>query len=225
MLCPPTPRAALFIAGNMHSTTPRFSLAPGNELAEQSIFMPAADQTYMTQDEDADIDGASPFVETSSARTSEMGTAAHPPLKSAMKKPGERTAARPAAEQGRRPASSSTASAAGAGAGGPAAKGRITAAERKRREAIAAPIIDTMPLEYRGSDPAQQQLAQKVILALIAAGAKGVRITEIVRSPELPQAKVNKCLIALVAAKHVIKRSENGIVYQLDPARHASGAA
>lgn len=27
--------------------------------------------------------------------------------------------------------------------------------------------------------------------------------------PELPQAKVNKCMIALVAAKHVTRRSDN----------------
>lgn len=68
--------------------------------------------------------------------------------------------------------------------------------------------------------------------------------------PELPLAKINKCMIALFAAKHVTKRSENvsmslsnrgmtddslcslslslflsvdqGIVYQLDPVRHAA---
>lgn len=96
---------------------------------------------------------------------------------------------------------------------------KITAAEKKRRDvcrspdmrvadggilsnlslqAIVEPIIDTMPLEYRGSDPVsplpvatsthrkyahrvistlktQKQLATKVVLALIAAGERGIR--------------------------------------------------
>jgi DASH complex subunit DAM1 len=41
-------------------------------------------------------------------------------------------------------------------------------------------------------------------------------VAEIVKMPELPQAKVNKCMIALVAAKQVTKQSsDQGIVYRL----------
>ena len=61
-----------------------------------------------------------------------------------------------------------------------------------------------------------------VIMALIAAGPNGTRIADIVKAPELPQVKVNKCLIALTAAKQVTKQSNNGIVYALDTKKHPS---
>ncbi|KAI3482370.1 hypothetical protein L1887_54925 [Cichorium endivia] len=71
-------------------------------------------------------------------------------------------------------------------------------------------------------------MAKHVCMALIAAGAKGLRIADIAKNPEMSQAKINKTLIALVAAKHVVKASNNvrfasaasGIVYSLDSSRH-----
>lgn len=57
-------------------------------------------------------------------------------------------------------------------------------------------------------------------MALIAAGPHGARMADVVKPPELPQVKVNKCLMALERAKHLVKVSNNGVVYSLDPARH-----
>lgn len=89
----------------------------------------AGDQTYMTQDDDdAELLQRKPLKSSTAA--------ANPPLRSALKKKTNVDA------EG---ASKATASAA-------PAKGRITLAEKKRREAKAAEIIETLPLEYRGSD-------------------------------------------------------------------------
>ncbi|CAO1624909.1 unnamed protein product [Jaminaea pallidilutea] len=192
-----------------------------------------ADQTYMTMDEEPSFE-AKPAPRTV--------------LKSALKKPGTTattsgatTSKAGAAAKGvsggpagartngtRVPSSTASnqakTSAAAAGGGGAAAtaKPKITLAQRKKREKYADDVVDTLPLEYRGSDPTARRLAHGVVMALIAAGANGAKINDIVKPPDLPQAKVNKCLIALSGAKHVAKRSNNGIVYALDPSRHPS---
>jgi hypothetical protein len=86
------------------------------------------DQTYMTQDDDdAELLQRKP--------TKPATAAAKPPLKSALKRTNVEAEG----------ASKAAASAA-------PAKGRITLAEKKKREAKAAEIIETLPLEYRGSD-------------------------------------------------------------------------
>ncbi|PWO00287.1 hypothetical protein FA09DRAFT_358389 [Tilletiopsis washingtonensis] len=151
------------------------------------------DQTYMTSD---DVSFGPPTPK------------AAPALKPALKKP---------AAAGARPAA-----AAPAGAKKAAPKGKISLALRKKRTEAAAQIIDTLPLEYRGADPKPRALAENVLLALMAGGDDGVRIADMLAPPEMTQARINKTLIALVAAKHVVKTSNNGIVYHLDPARHPS---
>ncbi|KAK0524404.1 DASH complex subunit dam1 [Tilletia horrida] len=101
------------------------------------------------------------------------------------------------------------------------AKGQITIAQKKQRIKFATDIIETLPLEYRGGrDPKPRKIAETVILALIAAGPAGVRSAEIASPPDLPQAKVNMTLLALVQAKHAIRTSSNGVVFSLDPSRH-----
>ncbi|PWN53490.1 hypothetical protein IE53DRAFT_384014 [Violaceomyces palustris] len=179
----------------------------GGQQGSSNSFNPA-DQTYVTLDEDqsALMDQRIP-APNASALPSKGGV-----LKPALKKPSG---------GGGAPSSSSTSSRNPAATSGPPKGGaRITLAQKKKREAYAATVIDTLPLEYRGNDPKARQLAQGVIMALIASGRKGARINEIVKPPDMTQAKVNKTLIALVAAKQVIKVSNNGIVYQLDPSRH-----
>ena len=37
----------------------------------------------------------------------------------------------------------------------------------------------------------------------------GIRVPDLVKQPDLPQARVNKCLIALVQKKSVVKWTEN----------------
>lgn len=134
-----------------------------------------------------------------------------PGLKSALKKPTASVA------------KSKTATTTPAAATAPAAGGvkKITLAQKKKREKYAEEIIETLPLEYRGGDPTNRRLASAVLMALIAAGTKGLRVADIAKSPELPQVKVNKCLIALMAAKQTIKKSASGgTLYLLDPSKH-----
>ncbi|PWN44696.1 hypothetical protein IE81DRAFT_336552 [Ceraceosorus guamensis] len=150
----------------------------------------AGDQTYMTTDENDSFGPPTPKAAPAAQRAAT--------LKPALKK---------------------TVPANGAAAGKTGAKAKITPALRKKRESIAATIIETLPLEYRGADPKPRALAENVILALMAAGPKGARINEIATT-DMPSARVNKTLIALIAAKHVVKSSNNGVVYHLDPARH-----
>ncbi|CAO1635365.1 unnamed protein product [Sympodiomycopsis kandeliae] len=187
----------------------------------------AADQTYVTQDDEQSFlarpargRGASTAVRggrgrggTTSTRGRAVsgtgtGTSANsaPALKSAMRKPSTTTGATSASK-------STTTSPA-------AAKPKITLAQKKKREKYAGEVVETLPLEYRGTDPAARRVAESVVMALIAAGSKGAKMADIVKPPELAQVKVNKCLIALTNAKHVVKGSNNGIVYLLDPNRH-----
>ncbi|PWY99774.1 hypothetical protein BCV70DRAFT_200686 [Testicularia cyperi] len=187
----------------------------------------AADQTYVTADDESIYRdppashkplGASSAgnagTRSSSAAAAGTGSAA-PTLKSALKKSsvsGTGTASTSA--------SATKSSAASAPPTAAAARPKVTLAQKKKREAYSDEIIDTLPLEYRGNDPRQTALARHVCMCLIAAGSRGVRIADIVKNPDFSQAKVNKALIALVAAKHVQKTSNNGIVYSLDSGRH-----
>ncbi|WFD03996.1 DASH complex subunit dam1 [Malassezia obtusa] len=84
---------------------------------------------------------------------------------------------------------------------------RIPLATKRRREAFAEDIIDTMPLEYRNGDAGQRRLLQSVILALLSSGEQGMRVADIASPPDLPTGKVNKALIALLAANHVVRTS------------------
>ncbi|KAL9932348.1 hypothetical protein V8E36_008827 [Tilletia maclaganii] len=129
---------------------------------------------------------------------------------------------RPSAASQNKTTKASAGSAAPAGAAKkPGVKGQITVAQKKQRLKFAADIIETLPLEYRGGrDPKPRKIAETVILALIAAGPAGVRSAEIAAPPDLPQAKVNMTLLALVQAKHALRTSSNGVVFSLDPARH-----
>ena len=150
----------------------------------------AGDQTYVTTDDESIYRNEAPIA-----------APAKPVLKSALKKPSN---AASAATTAKKPAA--TTPAAGAGV-----KPKMTLAQKKKREAYTDEIIETLPLEYRGggNDPKQNAIAKHVCMALLAAGGKGLRIAEIVKNPEMSQAKINKTLIALVAAKHVVKTSNN----------------
>ncbi|WFD00312.1 DASH complex subunit dam1 [Malassezia yamatoensis] len=86
---------------------------------------------------------------------------------------------------------------------------KIPLAIKRRREAFAEQIIDTMPLEYRNGDANQRRLLQHILLALISSQEQGVRVAELAKPPELPAGKVNKALIALHATNHVVRTSQN----------------
>ncbi|CDU25736.1 uncharacterized protein SPSC_05907 [Sporisorium scitamineum] len=172
---------------------------------QQQMYNPAADQTYVTTDDESIYRNEAPIA----------APAAKPALKSALKKPSNAAAA--GAAPAKKPATTAAAASTST-----AAKPKMTLAQKKKREAYTDEIIETLPLEYRGggNDPKQNAIAKHVCMALLAAGGKGLRIAEIVKNPEMSQAKINKTLIALVAAKHVVKTSNNGIVYSLDSGRH-----
>lgn len=164
----------------------------------------AADQTYITQDEEPSFERRGPRAAPSQTAPSTksgghvVGKAPQSTvLKSAMRKPSASTAG---TSTSKNPQSTTPA---------PVAKPKITVAQKKKREKYAGEVVETLPLEYRGSDPTARKLAESVVMALISARDKGAKIGDIVNPPQLPQAKVNKCLIALTNAKHVIKGSNN----------------
>lgn len=56
-----------------------------------------------------------------------------------------------------------------------------------------------------------------MIVALLASGDQGVRVNDIAHSPDMPSGKVSKALIALLAANHVIRVSNNVCIRDEDP--------
>ncbi|TIB84471.1 hypothetical protein E3Q16_01913 [Wallemia mellicola] len=89
---------------------------------------------------------------------------------------------------------------------------------RKKREAFVDSVIESLPLEYRGSQPALRSAMSSVLHALMRHQCttpedNGIRVPDVVKQPDLPQAKVNKCLIALVQKKAVLKWTEGGVAY------------
>ncbi|KAL7424951.1 DASH complex subunit dam1 [Cryptotrichosporon argae] len=104
---------------------------------------------------------------------------------------------------------------AGAGAGvgvvpaATVARGKTSAAMKKKRELEVASHIDTLPLEFRGNDPAARLAMAKVIGTLMD-NPSGLTLKEVVSSPDVPQPRANKCLIALVAKKLVVKVNVRG---------------
>ena len=159
---------------------------------QQAYANTAADQTYVTTDDESIYRTEAPIV-----------APVKPALKSTLKKPSN-AATTAAGAAAKKPATATGAATAGV-------KPKMTLAQKKKREAYTDEIIETLPLEYRGggNDPKQNAIAKHVCMALLAAGAKGLRIVDIVKNPEMSQAKINKTLIALVAAKHVVKASNN----------------
>ncbi|KAK4684013.1 DASH complex subunit DAM1, partial [Tremellales sp. Uapishka_1] len=83
---------------------------------------------------------------------------------------------------------------------------------KKKRELEIAGIIDTLPLEYRGSQPANRMGMEKVIAKLMDSPG-GLPIKDMVAPPDLPQPRVNKCLIALTSKKIVSKISVEGTTW------------
>ncbi|KZO92687.1 hypothetical protein CALVIDRAFT_601327 [Calocera viscosa TUFC12733] len=87
---------------------------------------------------------------------------------------------------------------------------KMSAGEKKKREADIEKIVTVMPIEYRGNDPDTRRLMEGVIGKLLDAPG-GLKIGELVKPPLLTQARVNKCLIALVSKKVIKKASQNGV--------------
>ncbi|KAG8854110.1 hypothetical protein FRB96_007816 [Tulasnella sp. 330] len=93
--------------------------------------------------------------------------------------------------------------------GAPVVKPKMTIKDRKAREQRIDRVINTLPLEFRGGDIELRKVMEGVIGSLMDSEG-GKRIVDIVKAPLLPQAKVNKCLIALVNRKVVEKDTNKG---------------
>ncbi|KAG2339499.1 hypothetical protein BDR05DRAFT_891628 [Suillus weaverae] len=102
-------------------------------------------------------------------------------------------------------------------------KPKLTAKEKKERSLSLEKIVMSLPLEFRGSDPARilnhgtrlcglRRNMESVIEFMMDSDGQGIKLIELIRPPDLNQARVNKCLIALVNRKIVQKENSTGTV-------------
>ncbi|KZT66267.1 hypothetical protein DAEQUDRAFT_715303 [Daedalea quercina L-15889] len=131
-----------------------------------------------------------------------------------------RTAAPPADDPGNDTvlANATTTSAATAASGSrvpvkkKAGKPKLSAREKKERGLLVEKVANCLPLEFRGSDPNLRRHIEQVVEGFLDRPGRGVGILELVKPPDLNQARVNKCLIALVNRKIVQKDNSTGAV-------------
>jgi len=91
-------------------------------------------------------------------------------------------------------------------------KPKLTPKEKKERSMAIDKVISSLPLEFRGSDPNLRRNIEMVIERLMDSDGRGLKLIDMVMPPDLNQARVNKCLIALVNRKIVTKDSSTGTV-------------
>jgi len=92
------------------------------------------------------------------------------------------------------------------------AKHKPSAKEKKERSIEIERIISCLPLEFRGSDPNLRRNMEMVIEGIMNAPDHTVKLPDLITPPDLTQARVNKCLIALVNRKVVQKDNSTGTV-------------
>ncbi|KAI6127515.1 hypothetical protein EDD17DRAFT_1211709 [Pisolithus thermaeus] len=81
-----------------------------------------------------------------------------------------------------------------------------------REKILIEKLISCLPLEFRGSDPNLRRSMESIIEGLMDSEGRGVKLTGLIAPPDLNQARVNKCLIALVNRKLVRKDNTTGTV-------------
>ncbi|TFY58885.1 hypothetical protein EVJ58_g6126, partial [Rhodofomes roseus] len=91
-------------------------------------------------------------------------------------------------------------------------KPKLTAKEKKERGFLVEKVANALPLEYRGSDLNLRRWLEQIVDGFLDRAGRGVGILELVKPPDLNQARVNKCLIALVNRKIVQKDNSTGAV-------------
>ncbi|KAJ4485646.1 DASH complex subunit Dam1-domain-containing protein [Lentinula aciculospora] len=89
---------------------------------------------------------------------------------------------------------------------------KLTAKEKKERALELERIIAFLPLEFRGSDPNLRRNMEATIEGIWDAPNQTVKLPDLIKPPDLNQARANKCLIALVNRKIVRKESSTGTV-------------
>ncbi|KAJ3721918.1 DASH complex subunit Dam1-domain-containing protein [Lentinula raphanica] len=91
-------------------------------------------------------------------------------------------------------------------------KTKLTAKEKKERALELERIITFLPLEFRGNDPTLRRNMEAVIEGIWDAPNQTIKLPDLIKPPDLNQARANKCLIALVNRKVVQKDSSTGTV-------------
>ncbi|KZV71723.1 hypothetical protein PENSPDRAFT_605401 [Peniophora sp. CONT] len=91
-------------------------------------------------------------------------------------------------------------------------KPALSAKEKKARSLAIDKAVTSLPLEFRGNDPTLRKNVETVIELLMDASGRGLKILELVKPPDVNQARANKCLIALVNRKIVRKDNSSGAV-------------
>ncbi|KAJ7069955.1 hypothetical protein C8F01DRAFT_1114742 [Mycena amicta] len=91
-------------------------------------------------------------------------------------------------------------------------KPKLSAKEKKERSIEIEKVVSCLPLEFRGSDPNLRRQMDLVIEGFFDAPGRTLKLTDLIKPPDLSQARVNKCLIALVNRKVVSKNSSTGTV-------------
>jgi len=89
---------------------------------------------------------------------------------------------------------------------------KLTGKEKRERGLAIDKIVSALPLEFRGNDPNLRRNVEQIIEGFLDRPGRGVGILELVKPPDLNQARVNKCLIALVNRKVVRKENSTGSV-------------
>jgi len=91
-----------------------------------------------------------------------------------------------------------------------AAKKKLTAKEKRERGLEIEKVINSLPLEFRGSDHTLRTQIEMVIEALMDNPEKAYKASDLVRLPELNQARVHKCFLAL-ANRKIISKDPSGL--------------
>ncbi|KAF8842455.1 hypothetical protein BDN67DRAFT_979613 [Paxillus ammoniavirescens] len=91
-------------------------------------------------------------------------------------------------------------------------KPKLSAKEKKERSIAIEKTISCLPLEFRGNDPNLRRNMEAIIEAMMESDGRGIKLIELIVPPDLTQARVNKCLIALVNRRIVHKDSSTGSV-------------
>jgi len=89
-------------------------------------------------------------------------------------------------------------------------KKKLTAKERRERGLEIEKVVNSLPLEYRGSDHTLRTQIEMVITALMDNPEKAYKASDLARPPELNQARVHKCFLAL-ANRKIITKDASGL--------------
>ncbi|OJT05673.1 hypothetical protein TRAPUB_3477 [Trametes pubescens] len=93
-----------------------------------------------------------------------------------------------------------------------AAKPKLTAKEKRERGLEMERLLSALPLEWRGNDPNLRRHMETVVEKFWDNPHDAFSIVAFIKPPDLNQARVNKCLIALVNRKIVRKDNSTGTV-------------